>query len=262
MKEEKKFYRPRAKQPQYDGELIYGRHPVLEALEGGRQFDKVLLLQGTRGELEKSLRKTCKERAVPLVMVPKEKLQRLVGRDANHQGVVGIISPIQYQEFEDVLPLVYEKGEMPLVVLLDGVTDVRNLGAIARSVEASGGHALILPKSNSATVTAEAMKTAAGAFNYLPVCRVQSLEPFLDILIDNGFSIIAADIRGEKMLAELDFSGPTALIMGAEDRGVSPHLLRKTSHCFRIPMLGQSNSFNVSVATGIVLYESMRQRLL
>lgn len=241
-------------------EIIFGRHPVVEALQEGRNLEKVLLQQGTRGELEVEVRNLCKQQGIPLVVVPKEKLQKMAPQ-VNHQGIVAIVPSLVYHELEDLLPLVYEKGETPLLVILDGVTDVRNLGAIARSAEAIGAHALIVPKKGSASINGDALKAAAGALHYLPVCRVDNLERCLDYLALNGVRTAAADLRGKEYLFEADLSGPIALVMGSEDRGVRPHLLRKTDVHFKIPMQGKTDSFNVSVAAGIALYEILRQRM-
>jgi 23S rRNA (guanosine2251-2'-O)-methyltransferase len=240
-------------------ELIYGRHPVVEALENGRTFEKVVLSSGLHGEFEKRVRWLCKEVNVPLQIVPKERLNAITRK--NHQGILAFVSPIPFYELEDILPMIYEKGESPLIVLVDGVTDVRNIGAIARSAEAAGAHVLVLPKKGSAQINEEAMKTSAGALNIIPVCRVNSLMHAVDFLQMNGIQVIAADLAGEKMIYDIDLTGPLALVMGDEHKGVNRMLLEKVNHPFKIPMRGQTDSFNVSVATGIILYEVMRQQM-
>ncbi len=240
-------------------QLIYGRHPVLDALQNGMSVDKVWLAQSTKGGYDRELRQWCKTRNVPLQVVPKDRLDQVTKK--NHQGVLGWLAHIEYQLIEDVFPTIYDRGEVPLLVMLDSITDVRNMGAIARSAEAMGAHALILPHKKTAQINAEALKTAAGAFSTLPVCRTASLGNAVDYLLLNGVQIVAADVRGETALAALDWTLPTALIMGAEDAGVRPHLLRKAT-AFYIPMGGQTDSLNVSVATGICLYECRRQRLV
>ena len=240
-------------------ELLYGRHPVVDALENNRTIEKVLLSNAIHGEFEKRLRYLCKEANVPMQVVPKERLNSITRK--NHQGVIAFVSPIPYYQVEDILPMVYDKGETPLFVLVDGVTDVRNIGAIARSAEAAGAHALVLPKKGSAQINDEAMKSSAGALSSLPVCRVNSLMTTVEFLQLNGVQVIAADLKGDKMLYELELNGPLAIVMGDEAKGVNRMLLEKVDQPFKIPMRGQTDSFNVSVATGIILYEVLRQQM-
>lgn len=240
-------------------ELLYGRHPVVDALENNRTIEKVLLSNAIHGEFEKRLRYLCKETNVPMQVVPKERLNSITRK--NHQGVIAFVSPIPYYHVEDILPMVYDKGETPLFILVDGVTDVRNIGAIARSAEAAGAHALVLPKKGSAQINDEAMKSSAGALSLLPVCRVNSLMTTVEFLQLNGVQVIAADLKGDKMLYDLELNGPLAIVMGDEAKGVNRMLLEKVDHPFKIPMRGQTDSFNVSVATGIILYEVLRQQM-
>jgi 23S rRNA (guanosine2251-2'-O)-methyltransferase len=240
-------------------ELLYGRHPVVDALENNRTIEKVLLSNAIHGEFEKRLRYLCKETNVPMQVVPKERLNSITRK--NHQGVIAFVSPIPYYHVEDILPMVYDKGETPLFILVDGVTDVRNIGAIARSAEAAGAHALVLPKKGSAQINDEAMKSSAGALSLLPVCRVNSLMTTVEFLQLNGVQVIAADLKGDKMLYDLELNGPLAIVMGDEAKGVNRMLLEKVDQPFKIPMRGQTDSFNVSVATGIILYEVLRQQL-
>jgi 23S rRNA (guanosine2251-2'-O)-methyltransferase len=240
-------------------ELLYGRHPVVDALENNRTIEKVLLSNVIHGEFEKRLRYLCKEANVPMQIVPKERLNSITRK--NHQGVIAFVSPIPYYHVEDILPMVYDKGETPLFILVDGVTDVRNIGAIARSAEAAGAHALVLPKKGSAQINDEAMKSSAGALSLLPVCRVNSLMTTVEFLQLNGVQVIAADLKGDKMLYDLELNGPLAIVMGDEAKGVNRMLLEKVDQPFKIPMRGQTDSFNVSVATGIILYEVLRQQL-
>ncbi len=241
-----------------DKGLIYGRHPVLEALETAAPVEKVILQQGTRGEFERQLRHLCRDRGVPLQVAPRERIDRLVR--GNHQGVVALLAAVAYQRVEDVLPLIYEQGEVPLLLLLDGVTDVRNLGAIARSAEVAGAHALVVPRSGSAGLNADAVKSSAGALLRLPVCREQSLISTTEFLQSSGLRVYASDLSGDEWLHELPLREPVALILGSEGSGINPALARVADERFRIPQRGQLNSFNVSVAAGIMLYEAMRQR--
>lgn len=240
-------------------QLIYGRHPVIEALQSGQPVDKVYLLQGTRGELEKELRHLCRDREVPLTMVPKEKLQRMV--KGNHQGVAAQMAAAPYQKITDILPFIYEQGQTPLLLLLDGVTDVRNLGAIARSAEICGAQAIIIGQKNSAGLTPDAVKSSAGALARLPVCREKSLVNTIEYLQECGLQVAASDLQAEQDLAELDLTAPLCLVLGAEGEGISTGVARAANWRFRLPQVGTMNSFNVSVAAGIMLYESMKARL-
>ena len=240
--------------------LIYGRHPVVDAIQSGRAVDKLYLQQGTRGDFEKEIRQLSKEYDIPLQVVPKEKLSRFT--KANHQGIVGFLAMIEYYLLEDVLPGIFEKSETPLLLLLDGITDVRNLGAIARSAECVGAHALVVPRKGSAQINPEAMKASAGALARIPVCRVHSMVNAVDYLQQSGIQVIASSLQAQKKVFELDLTQPIAIIVGAEGEGISPALEKKSNELFVIPQLGKMDSFNVSVAAGIILYEAMRQRML
>lgn len=236
-----------------------GRHPVLDALESGRPIDRVALQQGITGEFEKAIRHLTKEKQIPLQVVPRERLNALVR--GNHQGVVAWLGLLEYQSLENLLPFVFEKGETPLILLLDGITDVRNLGAIARSAEICGAQALVLPRSGSAPINEEAMKTSAGALTRLPVCRESSLMAAVDLLQNSGVRVLASRMENALPVYEMDLRTPVAILLGSEDRGVQPSLMRAADGHFRIPQVGETESFNVSVAAGIILYEALRQRL-
>lgn len=238
--------------------IIFGRHPVVDAIQSGTPIDKLLFQQGIRGEFEKQVRQLSKRFNIPVQVVPKEKLNRVIR--GNHQGIIGFLSPITYYKIEDVLPMIYEKSETPLLLLLDGVTDVRNFGAIARTAECSGAHALIIPKKGSAQINADALKTSAGALTKIPVCRESSLVAAIDYLQLSGIQVLASDLKANQPIFEIDMSLPTALVIGSEGEGVSSSILRKASETFIIPQKGTTDSFNVSVATGMMLYEVMRQR--
>jgi 23S rRNA (guanosine2251-2'-O)-methyltransferase len=239
-------------------DLIYGRHPVLEALAAGQPVDKVYLQQGTRGEFERELRLACRAHEVPMTLVPQAKLQRMV--KGNHQGVAAQLAAAAYQRVSDVLPQIYERGEVPLILILDGVTDVRNLGAIARSAEVFGAHTIVIPQKNSAGLTADAVKSSAGALSRLPVCRERSLVNAIEFLQLSGVSVVASDLGADRELAELDLSVPLAIVMGSEDAGISAGVAGVADRTFVIPQVGELNSLNVSVAAGVLLYECMRKR--
>lgn len=240
-------------------QIIFGRHPVVDAINAGKRFEKLYLQRGTHGEFEKEIRALAKAHGIPLQYVPKERMSRLT--KGNHQGIVGLLSLIPYYKLEDVIPGIYEKGENPLVLILDGVTDVRNFGAIARSAEVCGAHTLVVPGSGGAPVNADAVKTSAGALLRLPVCRENSLVSAVELLQQSGVAVYASDLKATQPIFELDFTGPVAFVIGAEDTGVSPGLLSRVNDCFIIPQKGQTDSLNVSVATGIMLYEVLRQRM-
>jgi 23S rRNA (guanosine2251-2'-O)-methyltransferase len=243
-----------------DQHIIFGRHPVTDALASGQDIDRIMIQQGTRGEFEKEIRHACKEREIPLHVSPKERLDRVVR--GNHQGIIAFGALIQYQELDAILAHVFERGETPLIVMLDGVTDVRNLGAIARSAVCCGAHALIIPAKGNAQINPEAIKTSAGALHSIPVCRVNSIVNTLEQLKHSGLASFAGDLQAAQPIYQLDLSVPLVIIAGAEGEGVSNAVLTRVDHRFIIPQAATTNSFNVSVATGITLYEVMRQRLL
>lgn len=238
--------------------MIYGRHPVMDALQNGTPLDKLILQQGVRGDFERDIRKMSKKNNIPLQVVPRERMKALTS--GNHQGIIGFLSMLTYYRVEDLLPMVFEKSEAPLLLLLDGVTDVRNFGAIARSAECSGAHALVIPKKGAAQINAEALKTSAGALNVIPVCRESSLIAAIEQMQMAGVQVFASDLNAEKNISDFDFTGPIALVLGAEGEGVSRPVLQKVDDTFIIPQRGTTDSFNVSVAAGIMLYEVMRQR--
>ena len=241
-----------------DNNLVYGMRPVMEAIAAGKEIERLMLQQGLKGELVPGLRKLINDFSVPYQYVPAEKLNRLVR--GNHQGVVCFISPISFQPVENLLMSVYEKGETPLFVILDRVTDVRNLGAIARSAECAGAHGLIIPERGGAPVNSDAIKTSAGALLSIPVCREENLGNALKFLVASGIKLVAASEKATKNYTQAILSEPIAFIMGAEDEGVSPDHLRLCDEMVSIPMSGNIASLNVSVATGVLLYEAVRQR--
>lgn len=241
-------------------QLIYGRHPVLDALDAGTQFDKILLQQGTKGDFEKQIRGKARALGVPVQYVPRQKLDFLTKRQ-NHQGVLGYVALLTYYQLADVLPGIYERGETPLVLLLDGVTDTRNFGAIARSAEICGVHALVTPLKGGALITPDAVKTSAGALLKLNVCRERTLGGAVELLQNSGIRVHAAMLDDRSVsLPKLKLDEPTAIILGAEGKGVNRELAAAADGTFRIPQVGETDSFNVSVAAGIALYEVVRQR--
>lgn len=239
-------------------EWIGGRHPVLEALEQGQEIEAVWIANGARGPVELAIRDLCKARRISLRIVPPAALDRIWR--GNHQGVLAWRAAIAFQRIEDLLPLIYEQGETPLLVLLDGITDVRNAGAIARSALAAGAHALIVGMRDVARFGQDAVKASAGALLHLPVCRETSLSDTVRYLRDSGLHLVGATLQGSVLPESCTLTDPLCLIMGAEDTGISPKLERALHQRVRIPQSDRVDSYNVSVATGILLYEVMRQR--
>ena len=237
--------------------IIFGIRPVAEAIEAGKQIEKLYIRKGAEGQLMSELRDLCFRHKVRVQEVPVEKLNRLTR--GNHQGVVAQISAIEYVGLADILERVPE-DETPLVVIFDGVTDVRNFGAI-RSAECAGAHGLITPLKNSAPVNAEAIRSSAGALTAIPVCRVGSIRNTVKLLQTEGFQIVAATEKSRKLLYDADFRKPTALVMGAEDTGISKEVLKLCDEQLAIPLIGHIESLNVSAAAAVMLFEAVRQRI-
>lgn len=240
-------------------EMIFGVRAVIEAIQSGKDIDKILVKRDIQSELSKELFAALKGTMIPVQRVPVERINRITRK--NHQGVVAFISSVTYQKVEDLVPFLFEEGKNPFFVMLDGVTDVRNFGAIARTCECAGVDAVIIPAKGSVSVNADAMKTSAGALNILPVCREQSLKNTLQYLKDSGFRIVGATEKGDYDYTKADYTGPTCIIMGAEDKGVSFDNLAFCDEWVKIPMLGTIESLNVSVAAGILVYEAVKQRI-
>lgn len=239
-------------------QMVFGLRAIMEALESGKEIENIFVQRGLSGGLSIELKNILRERGIPYQQVPIEKLNRITRK--NHQGAIAIISPITYQRIEDIVPLVYEKGEVPFFLLLDGVTDVRNFGAIARTAECAGVHAIIVPKKGSAEINPDAIKTSAGALFKIPVCRHDSLNQVASFLMESGIQLIAATEKAEESIYEVDYTLPSCIIMGAEDKGVSFELIRTADKLAKIPMSGEIASLNVSVSAGVVIYEAVRQR--
>lgn len=239
-------------------EMIFGARAVIEAIQAGKEIDKVLIKKDIQSDLSKELLAALKDTFIPVQRVPVERINRITKK--NHQGVIAFISPITYQRTEDIVPFLFEQGKNPLLIMLDGLTDVRNFGAIARTCECAGVDVIIIPNKNSVSVNADAIKTSAGALHTLPVCREANLRNTIKFLKDSGFKIIAATEKGDYDYTKADYEGPTCIIMGAEDTGVSYDNLALCDEWVKIPMLGTIESLNVSVAAGVLIYEAIKQR--
>lgn len=232
--------------------------PVIEAIRAGRDFERLYLQKGLSGPGFAELKELLHSHRIHYQSVPVEKLNRLTR--GNHQGVAGVVSQIQYQAIEDILPGIYEKGESPFILLADRITDVRNLGAMARTAECAGVHAIVVPRNETAMMNADAMKTSAGALNRIPVCRAGSLKETVEFLKGSGLLVVAITEKGRTDYTSVEMAGPVALLLGSEEDGISPALLRAAGEVCRIPMAGSIASLNVSVAAGIAMYEVVRQR--
>lgn len=239
-------------------EFIFGMHPVMEAIRGGRQIDRVLVRQGLRGPGYHELMQVVNEFAVPWQVVPIEKLDYITRK--NHQGVIAWLSAIEFQNIENILPRIFEEGGEPLLLMLDGVSDVRNFGAIVRSALCFGAHAVIIPEKNSARISADAVKASAGALSTFPVCRVKSLTKCLSYLKDSGLKAVSATEKADKVVSDASLTGPLVVILGSEEKGISREMLGLSDARVSIPITGSIGSLNVSVSAGILLYEVGRQR--
>ncbi len=237
---------------------IFGIHPVLESLEAGKIPEKVLIQKGLQGDNFQKLFARVRALKVPFQMVPVEKLNRITKK--NHQGVIAEMPVIEFAKLENLIPAVFESGETPLIVMLDGVTDVRNLGAIARSAECAGAHAIILPEKGSARVNSDAIRASSGALSRLPVCKEAHLLHSIAFLKECGIHVMACDSKGTTSIYQEDLRKPLAVVMGSEEKGVSAAARKMADQVAEIPMKGKIASLNVSVATGIILFESLRQR--
>jgi 23S rRNA (guanosine2251-2'-O)-methyltransferase len=239
--------------------LIIGRQPLIETIRSGRAVDKILLQRNTTGDSVEEIRQLAREYNIPVQVVPVEKLASLTR--ANHQGVVAFAGLVQYLDLQQVIDHTVSEGAIPLLVMLDGVTDVRNIGAIARSALCCGAQALIIPDKGTGALNEEAMKSSAGALERIQVCRVGSLLKAVDTLHLNGIRVFTSEMKAAKKVFELPLSEPCCIVMGSEDKGVQPYIHKAADEHFTIPMTGAFDSFNVSVAAGIILYEAMKSRL-
>lgn len=238
--------------------LVIGKSAIIQALQSGKQLERIYL-QDNVGVGMDEVRKLATQLNVPINKVPVEKLNGF--NIQNHEGCVAVISKIQYQDLQQVISFIVEKGETPLLLILDGITDIRNIGAIARTAYCCGVHAIVIPDKGVGALNEDAIVTSAGALEKLAVCRVNSLMKAVDDLHLNGIKVFASEMTAEKKLFELDFTEPCAIVMGSEDKGINTALMKICDTSFAIPMSGNFESLNVSVATGMILYEAMRQNL-
>lgn len=240
-------------------QFIYGIHAVLEAIDAGKDIDKILLSKTLNATTAQEIIDRARALHVPVQRVPVQKIDRITRR--NHQGVLAMMAAVTYYRLEDIVPQLFDNGENPFIVVLDGVTDVRNFGAVARTCECAGVSAIVIPDRESVSANADAVKTSAGALNYLPVCREHNLAGAVRLLRDSGFKVVGTSDKSRMPYTQGDYAGPVAIVMGAEDKGISPDIMKLCDTQVMIPEFGHINSLNVSVAAGIMIYEVVRQRL-
>lgn len=241
-----------------DIDFIYGMRPIFEAIESGKTIDKVLFQKGLQGELFKNLFYEVRQHKIPFQYVPLEKLNRITRN--NHQGVVAFLSAIEYCDIFSIVPTIFEEGRNPFLLILDKVTDVRNVGAIARSAECAGVDAIILPLNGGAQLNEDAVKSSAGALHKIPVCRHSNLVEVIQYLKDSGIEVIGVTEKASHTYYDADLTKPLCLIMGNEYEGIAWDYLKHCNDTISIPMVGTTKSLNVSVATGISLFEVVKQR--
>lgn len=251
------YHRQAAPRPKASS-MVIGRQPVVEAIQAGKAIERIFLLRNATGDIIPQIKQLAAQYQIPVNLVPVEKLNGLTR--ANHQGCVAITAQVSYLDLQDVISHTIDQGETPLFLILDGITDVRNIGAIARSAVCCGAQAIIIPDKGVAALNEEAVKSSAGALEKIAVCRVNSLLKAIDTLHLNGIQVMASEMEATEKLYECDLAAPVAVVMGSEDKGVYPALLKAADRLFRIPMAGNFESFNVSVAAGIILYEAAKQR--
>lgn len=242
-----------------ENDLIFGIRAVIEAIQADKEIDKILIRRDLQSNLSRELFEVLKGRSIPVQRVPGERLDRLTRK--NHQGVIAFMAAVTYQHLEDLVPFIYEQGKDPFILLLDGVTDVRNFGAIARTCECAGVDAIVIPAKGSVTVNADAIKTSAGALHSLPVCKEKSITQAIRFLQASGVKVYAASEKAHANYTDIAYNAPTAIVMGAEDTGVATDNLRICDEMIKIPLFGNIESLNVSVASSILIYEVVRQRM-
>lgn len=253
------FRNPQHKPRPKKNTLIIGRKKVFEAIQQGKQLERIFLVSTVHGEMIDNIKRIAEENKIPVNKVPVEKLNSF--NISDHEGCVAVISKIQYQDLQQVISFVVDKGEAPLFLILDGITDVRNIGALARTALCTGVHAIIIPDKGVGALNEDAIATSAGALEKVAVCRVNSLMKAVDDLHLNGIKIFASEMKAEKSIFNMNFNEPCAIVMGSEDKGIFPALQKICDDHFKIPMKNNFESLNVSVAAGMILYEAMKQRM-
>ncbi len=239
-------------------EFIFGIHPIMEMIESGKEIDKVIIQRELKGDNLSELARLCNHYKIPVIRAPIEKMNRITRK--NHQGVIAFISAVSYASLENIISSAYESGNNPFILVLDRITDVRNLGAIVRTAECVGIDAIVIPDKNTARLGGDAFKTSAGALSRVPICRERNLKGTLTYLKNNGLQVIACTEKASKLIYDVDYDIPLAIVMGSEEDGISPECLHLCNDQVKVPMFGKIASLNVSVAAGLVLYEAVRKR--
>lgn len=243
-----------------NNQLVFGIRAIIEAIVSGKEIETLYIQRGLTGAIYQELKEVMSEYQISAQFVPVEKLNRLTPK--NHQGAVAVISPIIYQKIENIIPEIFEKGEVPLILILDSVTDVRNMGAIARTAECAGVHAIVIPGKGSAQINADAIKTSAGALYKIPVCRHDNFMQTVRFIQESGLQLVCCTEKTQDYIYKPDYTAPTAIIMGSEEDGIRNEFIRISDYLAKIPMYGEIESLNVSVSAGIILYEAVRQRVM
>ncbi len=242
-----------------DNKFIYGLRAVIEAIQAGKEIDRLYVKKDLGSELAQELLEVARQHGIAVQRVPVERINRITRK--NHQGVLALLAAVTYYKVEQLVPMLFEQGDNPFLVVLDGVTDVRNFGAIARTCDCAGVNAIVIPEHGSVSVGPDAVKTSAGALNHVPVCRERSLVGAIKYLQESGFVVVATSDKNACNYTRADYTVPVAIVLGAEDKGISPQVMSLCDNRVVIPEFGHINSLNVSVAAGIILYEVVRQRI-
>lgn len=239
-------------------DFIFGTRAVIEAINTGKNIEKVFIKTGLNNELYQQLLSLIKENGIAFQFVPIEKINRITRK--NHQGVLAFVSPIEFTDIEMLLPVLFESGKDPLLLILDQITDVRNFGAIARSAECAGVDAIIIPEKGMARIGADAIKTSAGAIHHIPICKTNNLFRTVQYLQNSGVQIVAATEKADEIYTNGNFKSPSAIVMGSEESGISQSILNIADQKLKIPLFGNIESLNVSVSAALMIYEAVRQR--
>jgi 23S rRNA (guanosine2251-2'-O)-methyltransferase len=242
----------------HNPQMLFGAHPILEAIEAGKTLDRVFIQSNTKSELISKIKLTLKDHQISWSSVPEEKLNRITSK--NHQGVIAFVSPVSFGDVHHIVANTFESGHTPLLLMLDSITDVRNFGAIVRTAECMGVHAVIIPDKGSAQINEETMKASSGALHHMPICKVKNLYETLKLLQSSGLQVCVASEKARQYAKETDFKLPTCIVMGNEETGPSKSIMTLADYLILIPMVGRVQSLNVGVATGMLLYEVLRQR--
>ena len=239
-------------------DIVFGVHPILEGLNSEENFDKILILNSLRTPQAKEIMILAREKGISINKVPQQKLDRITRK--NHQGIIGFIAPIEFQSIEDILPEIFIQGKVPFLLILDRVSDVRNFGAIIRTAECAGVDAIIIPKKGSAQINGETIKTSTGAIFNIPICKVPGIDSVIPFLKESGIHLVACTEKTEINYTKVDYTIPIGIILGSEESGIATSNITKSDSTAKLPLTGKTNSLNVSVAAGIIMYEVIRQR--